>query len=96
MRPTTCPWQAMRDPFVDAVLRERRWWDRGEPSDRRGALPRALVDGIEEYEVALTAVLVHDARIEREQAEKNRERERRPAGVPRSFRRPSTRGGRRR
>lgn len=74
LRPETCPWWALRDPYVSAVRAAYRWWKTGQLGDR-AHLPAALVDGLATYDGALNAVQVFDLRAERE----NRDR---PGGEP--------------
>jgi len=91
VRLMTCPWQAMRDPFVIAVLNEHRRWNKNRPSAPHGELPRALVEGIELYDAILQRVDNHDRQREQEE----RDRKNRTGRVPGSFsarpRRPSRR-----
>lgn len=65
LRQSTCPWWALRDPYVQAVLRAHRWWVKGAViwSD----LPLAVAHGIEVFDGALNAVISHDQRAELEE-----------------------------
>lgn len=66
----------MRDPFVAAVLTSWRWWKERQLDTRwGGAVPHAIVLGIEVYDAALRTVQSHDLR--REQERRDREAERR-------------------
>lgn len=76
VRQMTCPWQALRDPFVIAVLHGHRLFKERQLFDRMPRCPEALMRGIEVYDGALNAVQNHDLRIQQEQAEqRNRELE---------------------
>lgn len=59
-----CPWQAMRDPFVGAVVDAHRWIAKGVALETLYPLgvPYALIHGLREYELALDAVLACDQR----------------------------------
>jgi len=83
-RQTTCPWQAMRDPFVVAVLDEHRLMSmsKGVASVAHlGELPRPIVDGLRTYDAILNLVLAHDIRAEAEE----RDRKAKARGVPGHF-----------
>lgn len=70
LRQTTCPWQALRDPFTVAVLQAHRWWkERQLEAMYAGAVPEAIRRGIDVYEGALNAVLSHDREVERKRRE---------------------------
>jgi hypothetical protein len=79
-----CPWRALSDPFVIAVTRSHRWFEKGELALKWGDdPPAALMAGIEVYAGALNAVQAHDdqKRAERrEQERKEREAQRAPDG----------------
>lgn len=79
LRQTTCPWRALRDPFVVTVLNARRWKRDGELQTRFGGrpIPVALRDGLDVLESALNAVEVTDSRADA--AERKAEDERRRA-----------------
>lgn len=66
LRQATCPWQALRDPFVCAVLDAYRWRDRLPMLYGSHDMPEAVRRGLDVYEAALNAVLAHDRRVELE------------------------------
>src|SRR5690606_23945629 len=48
LRQTTCPWQALRDPFTIEVLRAHRWWkERQLEAMYAGAVPEAVRRGVD-------------------------------------------------
>lgn len=61
-RQTTCPWRALHEGFVAAVLEAHRWWVKGALS--LDTIPEALRRGINVYDGALNSVQVHDLRKE--------------------------------
>ena len=72
-RPSGCPWQSFRDPFVGEVLRAYRHWKAGQLALVWGASPpAALMRGLEVYDAALNAVQAHDMREERRRRETER------------------------
>lgn len=60
-RLTTCPWWALRDPFVIQVLAAHRWFREGQLALRWPVLPEALARGLEVYDTALLTVQANDA-----------------------------------
>ena len=82
VRQTTCPWQAMRDPFVGAVLDAHYRAKGGSIVAANPGLSRVLFEGVEIYERALQAVTAHDMRVE---AEKRENEDKTPTSVPGSF-----------
>lgn len=80
----TCPWQAMLDPFVGAVVNAHRWRKSGELTARWPEVPHALASGIEIYDAALQSVIAHDMR----EAAKEQERKATKPSAPGGFRRP--------
>ena len=91
VRGYTCPWQAMRDPFVAAVVSLHADLKRGLSLDPK-QLPRALLDGLRVYDATLNRVQTHDWERERQEREAEAEAKR---GAT-DFRRGPPRGGRRR
>ncbi len=82
MRPTSCPWQALRDPFVAAVMRAHDWYRERQLEARYGGrIPEALARGVELYAIALSIVRAEETRLDRE--ERERERGRTTHGGPR-------------
>ena len=82
LRQTTCPWQAMRDPYVVAVLRAHHRAKGGSVVAANPDMSRVLFDGVEVYDRALLAVVSHDRRIDEEKREAA---DAKPQGVPGSF-----------
>jgi len=81
MRQTGCPWQALRDPYVAAVLHWSREVKRrgGYP----GSLPEAIARGVSIYESAFGAVRAFDQ--QREHARLEEENAQREANAARGF-----------
>jgi hypothetical protein len=78
----TCPWQALRSPFVGLVIRSYQWWKEHQLETRwGGAVPEAIARGVEVYDIALRAVQAHDFRVEQERLDA--ERQRTDSGPPR-------------
>lgn len=67
-RPIGCPWAALRDPWVGAVIRAHRHWKTGALSI--DTQPASVVFGIETFDAALNAVQVHDIREDREEQQR--------------------------
>lgn len=82
LRLTTCPWQALRDPYVAAVLRAHHRSKGGSVVASNPDMSRILFDGVEVYDRALLAVISHDRRIDEEKREAESAK---PQGVPASF-----------
>jgi hypothetical protein len=72
-RPHTCPWRAYSDPLVAEVMRYVWACD---PPNLSAVLsesdPEILHEGIATYRMALLATLGEDAKLRREQAERER------------------------
>ena len=89
LRQTTCPWQAMRDPFVIAVLDAHRWWkERQLEAMYAGQIPESIRRGVNVYESAMNAVLAHDREIDRKRRDAEAAERASVPGVA-SFARPS-------
>jgi hypothetical protein len=72
-RPSGCPWRALRDPFVQRVLRAHRGFAHGDMSARLGGrTPAALVAGVEAFDAAKNAIEAADIRADRAEAERKR------------------------
>lgn len=71
-RQTTCPWRAMRDPFVMAVLQAHKDWKLGSLASSWPEVPYALRCGIHDYDNALNAVRVYDFRAEQKKRDAER------------------------
>lgn len=69
VRQDTCPWQALRDPFTQAVMAAHRWYLSNQLSTRYPRLPEALARGIEVYDSALNLVRSHDLKAERDKSQ---------------------------
>lgn len=67
LRQETCPWWALRDPYVQRVVAAHRWWKVGELSTRWPDPPFALLRGIEIYDAALSAVMNDEMERSREE-----------------------------
>ena len=61
VRQHTCPWQALLDPFVQAVIRAHTWREKGCLD--REVTPAAVVWGVEIFAGALNEVIAHDRRL---------------------------------
>lgn len=95
VRPTGCPWRALRDPFVRAVQDAYPWAESGELRLRWGAdPPHALILGVEVYRRALRATQAHDT--ERRDEARRREAERNKPKRPPDPQRPGIKAARRR
>ena len=75
MRLTTCPWQALKDPFVATVQRSHRWFRERQLETRWGGrVPSVIVEAVEAYDATLNAVQVYDMRERQKRDEAERER----------------------
>jgi hypothetical protein len=63
VRAEGCPWSESRDPFVQAVMSAHPHWTRGELGTRwGGAVPEALMRGVEIFDRAINAIQNFDIR----------------------------------
>lgn len=70
VRPTECPWSALRDPFVAEVVRAHAWRELGQLGVRYPlGVPSRVVWGVEAYASALNSVQVYDIREQRKRDE---------------------------
>lgn len=73
----TCPWQALRDPFLAHVFRAYPHWKRGELGSLYGGhdnVPAVLLDALAIYESAVNRVQAYDMEARRKQREQESER----------------------
>ena len=67
-RPHGCPWSALADPYVQAVIGAYRWNEKGTLAQRWGIdPPHALMLGIETVGRAMTAIENHDLQKKRDE-----------------------------
>lgn len=70
VRPDSCPWASLSDPFVREVMRAHRWDATGQLDARYGGhCPERIWWGVGVYAAALNAVQVHDMREDRKARE---------------------------
>lgn len=66
----TCPWQALRDPFVLEVMGAYRWFQKGALYERYPeGTPAIVLRALEVYDAALERVRAFDAEERRKEAE---------------------------
>lgn len=70
VRPESCPWKALRDPFVAEVIRAHRWFkERQLETHYGGDVPADITWGVETFEAALQSVRSADTRLDKEERE---------------------------
>ena len=86
LRQATCPWWAMRDPYVQRVVEAHGWREKGAlDSLWPSPIPAALKTGIDVFGAALARVRTHDLEKEREERERqDRQRRAQPPHFRRS------------
>lgn len=74
VRLSECPWRALRDPFVSAVVKAHRSFTKGAGTRLGPWSPAALVLGVECFDAAINAIEVADMKADRAEAERKRDK----------------------